>query len=441
MNKTLAFCQRRIPYIPELRALCEGSVNATIVFQQLEYWFASHPEGFYKFLSPCAHPECLPGDTWVEELMFSEKEFRAAFDHIGVRYKSLKQAQSAPDPFQGKMYFSYTDAIARKTYYRRNHDLVDTHLTDLVGRFKVRHSARDAVTHASKARGHFQKFPRSDAQVPKSPLPNLQNGSYVIAKLAVGYNKEAEITTKITAAASKSQEEKGGAARQNHSAAAFLKIKNPIPKSKLPGSPKPQLQPAVLVDGDHAVKSPIVDSSRTSPSIAIIAGGLGRSSAVTLDVEPIIGATLTKRQCERVKQTVAGLVQASVIAQTEVSATEHSFALMLLSDKHFTGAGRDFVKKLNTLNKMARLHQISRHEVIADKTKVLTEHEQAVQKLKTQIGDHRRLMAGKREAIKKRWTTEVVIAIETREIAELEATIATLEAELTEMQLPALLCG
>ena len=84
---------------------------------QLEYWFSKKPQGFYKFLEPCNHPLYRAGDSWTEELGFSRRVFNAAFDLIGVRYKSKTAFLNAQDKFQGKLYASYHDRKTNKTHF------------------------------------------------------------------------------------------------------------------------------------------------------------------------------------------------------------------------------------------------------------------------------------------------------------------------------------
>ncbi|MGL4344086.1 MAG: hypothetical protein ACRCTE_02735 [Cellulosilyticaceae bacterium] len=118
--------QRTLIYYPELNAIT-GSINATLLLCQLEYWFTkTSGKPFYKFLAPCEDECYRPGDSWCEELAFSKPEFRKAFSHIGQMYKSKKAYQASGDPFAGKLYLSYYDRIRRRTYYLRNHSLVDT---------------------------------------------------------------------------------------------------------------------------------------------------------------------------------------------------------------------------------------------------------------------------------------------------------------------------
>lgn len=56
-------------------------VTATILLQQLIYWHTKMKGPFYKFIEPCNHELYKKGDSWIEELGFSKKEFGTAF-HI-----------------------------------------------------------------------------------------------------------------------------------------------------------------------------------------------------------------------------------------------------------------------------------------------------------------------------------------------------------------------
>ena len=134
-NKILTLFRNNIPYIKELRQL-SGSVTASILMQQLDYWFEKKPGGFYKFLEPCENNELYKtGDSWTEELGFSKAEFKTAFEKIGVAYKSkneFKKAMEKGDVFQGKFYCCYVDKMKYITVYYRNHDLLDLELEKLL---------------------------------------------------------------------------------------------------------------------------------------------------------------------------------------------------------------------------------------------------------------------------------------------------------------------
>ena len=54
-NYILSNIRTCIPYIKELRNIA-GSVTASILMQQLDYWFSKQGgEPFYKFKAPCEH--------------------------------------------------------------------------------------------------------------------------------------------------------------------------------------------------------------------------------------------------------------------------------------------------------------------------------------------------------------------------------------------------
>jgi hypothetical protein len=124
----LARVRTAIPYVPALRDLA-GTVAASVLVQQLEYWFERNPEGFYKFMSPNSNVMYRAGDSWTEELAMSDEEFRSSFDRIGVAHKSRTQFDSAPTPFSRdgveRLYCSFHDRRSGATWYYRNHRLAD----------------------------------------------------------------------------------------------------------------------------------------------------------------------------------------------------------------------------------------------------------------------------------------------------------------------------
>jgi hypothetical protein len=131
-NRLLSITRGIIPYVKELRPYA-GSISACILMQQLEYWFDKiDSDSFYKFLSPCKNEFYKDGDSWCEEIGISEKEFRNAFDNIGLRHASKNQFETSTDKFQGKFYASYNDKIKGLTFYFRNDELVDNALNEIV---------------------------------------------------------------------------------------------------------------------------------------------------------------------------------------------------------------------------------------------------------------------------------------------------------------------
>ena len=134
-NKILAIIRDTIPYCKDLRPIA-GSVTACILMQQLDYWFAKKPNGFYKFKAPCPHPLYKEGDSWKEELGFSEDEIQTAFSKIGIAYKSKTSMMEAEYPFKDEkgtelFYCSFYDRESRLTWYQRNHEYADNQLDKL----------------------------------------------------------------------------------------------------------------------------------------------------------------------------------------------------------------------------------------------------------------------------------------------------------------------
>lgn len=81
-SSMLANDQNIIPYRKELNAIT-GGVTATILLQQVSYWWKkSGSQPFYKFIQPCKHEKYHDGDSWTEELSFSRKEFLTAIKKL-----------------------------------------------------------------------------------------------------------------------------------------------------------------------------------------------------------------------------------------------------------------------------------------------------------------------------------------------------------------------
>lgn len=127
-------------YKQSLMALTANSITATLLFQQLEYRFVYFKNGFYKFLSAPkkAHEKYRKGDSWTEEMKFSEKRFRNAFDKIGIRYNSKTAYSMMENPFLredgSEAYFcSYYHKPTHMTFYFRNHKLLHKVMVALEG--------------------------------------------------------------------------------------------------------------------------------------------------------------------------------------------------------------------------------------------------------------------------------------------------------------------
>lgn len=180
-NFILSVTRDVIPYVKEIRPLAK-SVAGCIVMQQLDFWFARYPGGFYKFLEPCNTEGYVEGDSWTEELGMSADEFRTAFDKIGKRHTSKSLFMVADDKFEGKFYCSYHDKKEGKTFYFRNHEKTDAALFELL--------SKPPVTVTGKS------------QLQKPALPISVTGKAQLCKpaLPISYSTEntAETTPKTT---------------------------------------------------------------------------------------------------------------------------------------------------------------------------------------------------------------------------------------------------
>jgi len=140
-NKLLTITRERIPYIPELKRKLKNT-NATILMVYFEkLFYQSEGEPFYKFLSKPLKGNIFykQGGSWCEELVFSEKEVRAAYKKLGISYKSKRAFEDKVDQRknifineEGEEFFycSYHDKIKGITFYHRNHVVVE----ELIGK-------------------------------------------------------------------------------------------------------------------------------------------------------------------------------------------------------------------------------------------------------------------------------------------------------------------
>ncbi|WP_069999267.1 hypothetical protein [Cellulosilyticum sp. I15G10I2] len=173
---------KHLKYCPELNTLI-GSVNATIVLLQLEYWFTKMAaDRFYKFLDACSHELYMPGDSWVEELGFSKNEFRTAFSKIGKVYQSKKAFQASKDLFSGKYYASYYDRRRGLTYYIRNNAKLDV----LFKNTSTKNSASDNKTTESK-KPALQKTKDETSANPETSSPLSVNNNKLLTSVKNTY--------------------------------------------------------------------------------------------------------------------------------------------------------------------------------------------------------------------------------------------------------------
>jgi ribosomal protein L32E len=144
---------KAIIYYKNYREMC-GSVNSAVLFNQLEFrFYSTGGKPFYKYLSPLKEEinGYKKGDSWTEELGFSESEFRTAFGKMGIAYKCKKDYDRARNKFKGiktlhkirnkkkivekvefeAMFCSYHNKRSGQTFYFRNHELITSNLEKL----------------------------------------------------------------------------------------------------------------------------------------------------------------------------------------------------------------------------------------------------------------------------------------------------------------------
>jgi hypothetical protein len=149
IKKLLADDKNIIIYRKLLRPICGNSVTATILFNQLLYWFDRYPEGFYKSIDKPDDP-----NSFCSELGFSADEFKTAFAKIGVRYKSkgeYDQAEKNGSLFKNStgedlMFCSFTDRIRFRTWFFKNDVQINENIRKLAMSMSVNRQSRFTYT-------------------------------------------------------------------------------------------------------------------------------------------------------------------------------------------------------------------------------------------------------------------------------------------------------
>ncbi len=128
-----------IPYRKELNKLT-GSVTATLFLTQVIYWwYKNGKKPFYKFRSgtdskgnKIKHPDYKDGDSWCEELGFTEKELDYAMSLVCAKQNALrKDAKTSLKENLVKPYVICKIDMNRKTYYSLNIELLENDLNML----------------------------------------------------------------------------------------------------------------------------------------------------------------------------------------------------------------------------------------------------------------------------------------------------------------------
>lgn len=160
-----------VTYDPQF-ATAFGSCNAAIILSRLEYWFERMKGPFYKFLEPCDHPLYRKDDSWSEEIGFSKKVFRRAFDKIGVRYRSKTELDAEENPFKGKIFIYYQDRNSKKTIFLINYAALEALYDRVYGQIPTHRQKLFKVLETPpqrKEKGLLQESPKGSprARAPK----------------------------------------------------------------------------------------------------------------------------------------------------------------------------------------------------------------------------------------------------------------------------------
>lgn len=116
-----------IAYRPQLRELT-GCATGSILFQQILHRAKNNKwKPFFKFTKPCEHGDYREGDSWLEELGFTETEFLTARDYIAVKVTS---GTSRKD-IEGTAFIYYWTDANRKTWYEVDQSLTEALLVAL----------------------------------------------------------------------------------------------------------------------------------------------------------------------------------------------------------------------------------------------------------------------------------------------------------------------
>ena len=133
LTELLANLKNAIYYIPDLARLT-GKVTAALLLQQvIQYSGAARGriEPFYKFRAPCEHTLYRPGDSWLERLAFSPKEFDTALRTIGTKIRRGESKKAALGGGEIQHLVLYWTDSSRVTWYLLNGPLFERKLREL----------------------------------------------------------------------------------------------------------------------------------------------------------------------------------------------------------------------------------------------------------------------------------------------------------------------
>ncbi len=150
MNMYDIFAQDKniLIYRPEFTKVT-GSVTSAILLQQIIYRLQD-AESFYKFKEPCKHALYKEGDSWIEELGFTIKEFTNALDKL-----------------KGLGLVTTKITMERVTYYSLDRDVFNTLFSEIY--------LKDETADTKSTKGKIVNAQREDTKMPKGDLDISKN--------------------------------------------------------------------------------------------------------------------------------------------------------------------------------------------------------------------------------------------------------------------------
>ena len=150
MNMYDIFAQDKniLIYRPEFTKVT-GSVTSAILLQQIIYRLQD-AESFYKFKEPCKHALYKEGDSWIEELGFTIKEFTNALDKL-----------------KGLGLVTTKITMERVTYYSLDRDVFNTLFSEIY--------LNDETVDTKSTKGKIVNAQREDTKMPKGDLDISKN--------------------------------------------------------------------------------------------------------------------------------------------------------------------------------------------------------------------------------------------------------------------------
>jgi len=100
--------------------LITGDLIASLVLNQMQYWWGVMREPFFKYREPCNADDYKPGDSWTEELGITPYRFSRALSQIATK---ITRGTNRKMAFDSSLLVFWTDRD-RRTYYQVNEELL-----------------------------------------------------------------------------------------------------------------------------------------------------------------------------------------------------------------------------------------------------------------------------------------------------------------------------